>query len=294
MARQIIKRFRPEVLFFTGGYLAMPVALASRLPGMGRPRPANLLYVPDIEPGLALRLLARYADHIALTVEASKAFFSMHTQLTVTGYPTRHGLKSWTDETAHHALNISPELPTLLVFGGSKGARSINRALLTGLLDLLADIQVIHITGYLDWREVESSYAGLNQQLKARYFPYPYLHEEMGAAMCVADLVISRAGAACLGEYPLFGLPAVLVPYPHAWRYQEVNATYLAERGAAFILADSDLTSELVPTIRKFIADPQRLSAMRRAMLSLAQPEAAKSIATQLLKLATMRNQERN
>jgi UDP-N-acetylglucosamine--N-acetylmuramyl-(pentapeptide) pyrophosphoryl-undecaprenol N-acetylglucosamine transferase len=133
MAHRIIRRFRPEVMFYTGGYLAVPVALASRLPGTMRPRPANLLFVPDIEPGLALRTLARYADHIALTVGASKAFFSARTPLTVTGYPTRRELQSWTDETAHRALNIYPEIPTLLVFGGSKGARSISRALLAGL-----------------------------------------------------------------------------------------------------------------------------------------------------------------
>jgi len=293
-ARRVIRRFRPDVLFFTGGYLAVPVALASRLPGTARPHPANLLYVPDIEPGLALRTLARYADHIALTVEDSKAFFSLRTPLTVTGYPTRRELQSWTDESGRRALNISPEIPTVLVFGGSKGARSINRALLTGLPDLLAEMQIIHVSGYLDWPEVESAKAGLNPQLKARYLAYPYLYTEMGAAMRVADLVVSRAGASSLGEYPLFGLPAVLVPYPHAWRYQEVNAHYLAERGAALILADADLPTQLVPTVRGLIADPPRRNAMRRAMLSLSHPEAAESIATLLLRLATTQDQERN
>ena len=293
-ARRLLHRFRPEVMFFTGGYLAVPVALASRLPGTARLHPANLLYVPDIEPGLALRTLARYADHIALTAEDSKAFFSPRNPLTVTGYPTRRELQSWTSETARRVLNISPEIPTVLVFGGSKGARSINRALLSSLPDLLAEMQIIHVSGYLDWPEVESSRAGLNPRLKARYLAYPYLHSEMGAAMRVADLVVSRAGASSLGEFPLFGLPAVLVPYPHAWRYQEVNAHYLAERGAALILADADLPTQLVPTVKGLIADPPRRNAMRRAMLSLSHPEAAESIATLLLRLAPMQNKERN
>ena len=294
MSRQVIRRFRPEVMFFTGGYLAVPVALASRLPGTMQPRPVNLLFVPDIEPGLALRTLARFADHIALTVEASKRFFPMRTPLTVTGYPTRRELRSWTDESARRALNISPKVPTLLVFGGSKGARSINRALLAGLPELLTEMQIIHISGHLDWTEVESYRASLNRQLQARYLAYPYLHNEMGAAMRVADLVVSRAGASCLGEFPLFGLPAVLVPYPHAWRYQEMNAHYLAEKGAAYILPDVDLPTKIVPTIRKLIADSPRLNAMRRAMLSLSHPEAAESIAALLLTLAKMQSQERN
>jgi len=294
MSRQVIRRFRPEVMFFTGGYLAVPVALASRLPGTMQPRPVNLLLVPDIEPGLALRTLARFADHIALTVEASKRFFPMRTPLTVTGYPTRRELRSWTDESARRALNISPKVPTLLVFGVSKGARSINRALLAGLPELLTEMQIIHISGHLDWTEVESYRASLNRQLQARYLAYPYLHNEMGAAMRVADLVVSRAGASCLGEFPLFGLPAVLVPYPHAWRYQEMNAHYLAEKGAAYILPDVDLPTKIVPTIRKLIADSPRLNAMRRAMLSLSHPEAAESIAALLLTLAKMQDQERN
>jgi UDP-N-acetylglucosamine--N-acetylmuramyl-(pentapeptide) pyrophosphoryl-undecaprenol N-acetylglucosamine transferase len=112
----------------------------------------------------------------------------------------------------------------------------------------------------------------------------PYLHE-MGAALASADLVVSRAGASSLGEYPLFGLPAVLVPYPHAWRYQKVNADYLTRRGAAVILEDTRLDDELLPTLNVLIDNPNKLRAMRAAMFQLSHPRAAEKIASALMEL---------
>jgi UDP-N-acetylglucosamine--N-acetylmuramyl-(pentapeptide) pyrophosphoryl-undecaprenol N-acetylglucosamine transferase len=112
----------------------------------------------------------------------------------------------------------------------------------------------------------------------------PYLHE-MGAALAAADLVVSRAGASTLGEYPLFGLPAVLVPYPHAWRYQKVNADYLSRRGAAIILENERLNQELLPTISVLLDNPNKLKAMRAAMFQLSHPRAAEKIASALIGL---------
>lgn len=113
----------------------------------------------------------------------------------------------------------------------------------------------------------------------------PYLHQ-MGAALAAADLAVSRAGASTLGEYPLFGLPAVLVPYPHAWRYQKVNADYLINKGAAVLLENDQLADQLLPTIQKFVQDPERLQKMRQAMSALARPHAAQNLADLVRKLA--------
>jgi UDP-N-acetylglucosamine:LPS N-acetylglucosamine transferase len=105
-----------------------------------------------------------------------------------------------------------------------------------------------------------------------------------------ADLVLSRAGASVLGEFPIFGLPAILVPYPHAWRYQEVNARYLEKRGAAIVLPDADLPARLLSTILDLISDQQQKAGMRRAMLSTATPGAAKAIANILREMVSMPN----
>jgi UDP-N-acetylglucosamine--N-acetylmuramyl-(pentapeptide) pyrophosphoryl-undecaprenol N-acetylglucosamine transferase len=113
----------------------------------------------------------------------------------------------------------------------------------------------------------------------------------MGAALAAADLVVSRAGASALGEYPFFGLPAVLVPYPHAWRYQKVNADVMARRGAVVVLEDRLLGAALMPLIAELLGDPSRLEAMRLAMRGLLQPGAADAIAGQLVELAETRSQ---
>ena len=199
-----------------------------RLPGASFP---SLLYVPDIEPGMAMKSLARFADVIAVTTEQSQKFFNK--PVYETGYPLRPDLALWDRQTAHQHLGISGKLPVLLVFGGSQGARSINMAVLNHLRALLEKFEIIHLSGEWDWQIVKAAREQLPVELAARYHALPYLHE-MGAALAAADLVVSRAGASSLGEFPLFGLPALLVPYPHAWRYQKVNADYLTRRGAAY------------------------------------------------------------
>lgn len=297
-SRRVLDDFRPDVLFFTGGYVAVPMALAARAQIRASKRQGILLYVPDIEPGLALKALARFADQIAVTVEEVRGYLPPNMPLTVTGYPVRQDILRWDRDAARQALKLEPDLPVLLVFGGSKGARSINRALLANLEKLLLAMQVVHLSGQLDWSEVEARQARLSEghpgEISSRYHAYPYLHERMGAALAAADLVVSRAGASVLGEYPHFGLPAILVPYPHAWRYQQINAAYLAERHAALILPDERLASDLAPTVSDLMNDPQRREAMRQAMRSLARTQAGDAIARLLEDLVPARRLGRN
>jgi len=273
---KILRAFQPDVLFFTGGYVAGPMAFAGR-------KIPTLLYVPDIEPGLALKSLARFADRIAVTASDSQKYFSK--KVVVSGYPLRAELTTWNKQKARAALNLDNDKPVLLVFGGSKGARSLNEAVVPQLPALLELAQVIHISGQSDWEAIQIARAGLTSEQKKRYHAFSYLHEEMGAALVSADLVISRAGASTLGEFPFFGLPAILVPYPYAWRYQKVNADYLAERGAAVIVKDEMLKNELLPVIKALLANPSKREAMSKALKSLSHPQAAQIIAEQILQL---------
>jgi UDP-N-acetylglucosamine:LPS N-acetylglucosamine transferase len=275
-ASRILREFDPDVLFFTGGYVAVPVALAGRFVPI-------VLYVPDIEPGIALKSLARFSDVISVTTDQSQKYFNK--PVIETGYPLRTDLALWDRQTSHSHLGISGKLPVLLVFGGSQGARSINTAVLHHLRALLEKFEIIHLTGELDWQNVKAEGEQLPVELADRYHALPYLHE-MGAALAAADLVVSRAGASCLGEFPLFGLPALLVPYPHAWRYQKVNADYLARRGAAVLLEDHRLQDELLVTLNILLDNPNKLKAMRAAMFGLSHPRAADKIASTLIKLA--------
>lgn len=277
-SRRILNDFKPDVLFFTGGFVAAPMAVA----GQNIP---TVLYVPDIEPGLALKFLSNFSDVITVTAPDSKKYFSHPERLILSGYPLRADLSAWSREKATQHLGLDSKRPTLLVTGGSKGARSINTAVLNHLEELLGFTQIIHITGNLDWTVIEKTAQGLPAHLKSHYHAMPYSHE-MGAALATADLVVSRAGASSLGEYPFFGLPAVLVPYPYAWRYQKVNADYLAEQNAAVILQDEVLEDKLVPVVKDVLMNEHKREAMRAAMKKLSNPNAARVIASQLVELA--------
>lgn len=288
-AGRLLSSFKPDVLFFTGGFVGVPMAIAARMR-----RLPTVLYLPDIEPGMALKFQARFANRIALTNENSRGYFprTAEKRLVVTGYPVRPDLSRWTRAEARRKLNLTDDKPVLLVFGGSKGARSINRALLAGLAELLEITQVVHISGELDWPEVQAAAGNLPAHLSNYYHAYPYLHEEMGAALAAANLVVSRAGAYSLGECPLFGLPAVLVPYPYAWRYQKVNADYLVQHGGALMLRDENLAMQLLPILKELLPDTARLEKMGRAMRALAHPQAAQTIAALLS--ATARSEAAN
>jgi undecaprenyldiphospho-muramoylpentapeptide beta-N-acetylglucosaminyltransferase len=279
MSNKILHEFHPDVLFFTGGYLAVPMALA----GMRIP---TVLFVPDIEPGLALKTLGRFADRIAVISDDSRRYFSRGERIILTGYPVRHELTTWSHFEACRKLNLSENLPTLLIVGGSKGALSINHAVLAHLPELLEVAQIIHISGELDWMEVDKK---AREMGNPHYHVFPYLHEDMGAALAASDLVISRAGASTLGEYPFFGLPSILVPYPYAWRYQKVNAGYMVKHGAAVMLEDKNLEKELPIMVRSILSDRARMESMHDAVKNLARPQAASDIGSLLMELAGRR-----
>ena len=293
-ARKILSHFQPDVIFFTGGFLAFPVAVAARTMLWKQGRPHHLLYVPDIEPALALKVIARFADQIAVTTETTSRYYPVKKDIIVSGYPTRLEHQKWVrdpnrKEEACRLLGLDCDTPIILVFGGSKGARSINNAVLANLMELLQVAQIVHVTGNLDWEVLQTKINALKENdssgLLNRYHAYPYLHEEMSAALAAADLAICRAGASVLGELPLFGLPAILVPYPHAWHYQQINAEYLAQHHAAIIIDDHHLTDQLLSCVSEVMSHPEKLAAMRQAMKGLAKPEAAHTIAQCILEL---------
>jgi UDP-N-acetylglucosamine--N-acetylmuramyl-(pentapeptide) pyrophosphoryl-undecaprenol N-acetylglucosamine transferase len=264
----------------TGGYVAAPVAAAARLRGV-----PIVVYLPDVEPGSTIRLAIPLARRVACTSDGSRAFVPEH-KMVVTGYPVRPEIRAarrLSREAALARFDLRPGRPTLFVFGGSRGARAINRALMAILPDLLSEAQIIHISGTLTWPEVEANAATLPPALRDFYRPYAYLHEDMGAAFRAADLVVARAGASMLGECPAFALPSILVPLTFAWRYQKVNADYLTERGAAVQLTDETLPQALLPTVRALLFDPDRLADMAAAAAALDRPDAAADLARLIL-----------
>lgn len=275
-AYRVLRDLQPQVLLATGGYASVPTALAARWR-----RVPLLVYLPDIKPGWAVRLLARLAQRVALTCHPSLRYLPTG-KATVTGYPVRREFFQACRQGGRRRLGLDPQAPTLLVSGATRGAHSLNRAVADSLQTLLELCQLIHISGRTDAPWLGQLHQELPPKLQGRYHLYDYLHQEMPWAMAAADLAVLRAGASVLGELPALALPAVLVPYPYAGAHQRHNARYLAAAGAAVILEDNQL-HQLVPLLRELLADEKRRQRMAQASRRLAQPDAARSIARLLI-----------
>jgi UDP-N-acetylglucosamine--N-acetylmuramyl-(pentapeptide) pyrophosphoryl-undecaprenol N-acetylglucosamine transferase len=288
-SRQILRRFQPDLLFITGGYVGVPVTLAA-----WQARVPVVIYLPDIKPGLAIKFLARFARQVAVTAPEAEQYFRPGLAV-VTGYPVRPELfdppfagEDQAQATARRLLNLEEDLPVLIVFGGSRGARSINRAVTANLEAYLEVCQIVHISGTLDEAWVQARRASLPPELQARYHVSAYLHEQMITALIAADLAISRAGASVLGEFPAVGLPAILVPYPYAGAHQACNANYLTRHNAAVTIKDDvDLDQMLKQTAANLIINPEKLQAMRKACEKLARPDAASRLAQVILEVGS-------
>lgn len=275
----LLRKHRPEVIFSTGGWVSFPVAMASKLRGI-----PLVIFLPDIEPGLTIKILRRFAARVTVTVEDSQKFFRQG-QMVVTGYPLRKEVLDSNREAGIKRFGLDPALKTLLIFGGSRGSRAINIAIGNILGELLEDgFQVIHVTGTLDWERTQEQIGDLKTH--PHYHGFDYL-DEIGFAFAASDLAVCRSGASVLAEFPIFQLPSILIPLAYSWRYQQVNADYLAERDAAVHLPEERIENELLPTIRSILGDDRRLQMMRDKIKALARPDGAKNVAEVLKQLAT-------
>ena len=285
-ALRLIRRERPAAILGTGGYVCVPLFVAARMA-----RVPTMIYLPDIVPGLAVKTLARIATRVACSFEPSLRYLPRG-KTVVTGYPVRPELRTVDRRAAQALFGLSGTLPVLLVYGGSRGSRSINQAIERLLQPLLQIAEVVHVCG----REGDEGFlreaaARLPEALQPRYHLYPYLAGTMPEALTAADLAVCRAGASTLAELPAVGLPAVLVPYPYV--HQDENAEYLTERGAAVTVADNELLGSGDPVegplfgeIRRLLTDRAAHQAMVERSRALARPDAATRLASTLLELA--------
>lgn len=284
-SKAILNEFKPDVIFYTGGYVGVPMSIAAHtIP--------SVVFIPDIEPGLALKIIMRSAHAIAVNAEISRQYIPHKEMTHITGYPLRSEIVKWSGPESRKHFNIPMDAKVLFVYGGSKGARSINQALLPILDKLISKMHVIHVTGEDNWQSVQESKEIQKVLRLPQYHPFPFLHDDMGAAFSAADLAVCRAGASTLGELPFFGLPAIMVPYPHAWRYQYQNALFLAKNGGAEILEDINLSPELFEKVNEIITDEKKLETMKNKMQKIAVKNAAQSIANLILEVGRVKQEQ--
>jgi UDP-N-acetylglucosamine--N-acetylmuramyl-(pentapeptide) pyrophosphoryl-undecaprenol N-acetylglucosamine transferase len=319
VAQRLISELKPAAILGTGGYVCVPLFLAAR--AMGVP---TLIYLPDVVPGLAIKFLVRLATKVACQVEDSRAYLAAKpANIIVTGYPVRSALFQQDRAACRAAFGLNDALPVVLVYGGSLGARSINRAIEALLPQLLEHCQLIHICGREGDEEwLRAAAERLPEGLRGRYRLFPYLEAEtrgsggqpqnvvvppggtpgfpappagsltIARAFGAAELAICRSGASTMAELPAAGLPAILVPYPYV--HQEENADYLVRHGAALKVADGNLLAHddprngaLYQMVIRLLTDKHERQRMAECSRGLARPDAARALATALLGLAT-------
>ena len=274
---KIIAGFKPDMVLGVGGYVSGPVGVAARL--MGRP---TAIHEQNSIPGMTNRLLGRLVHLVFISFESSAALFPRG-KTRLTGNPIRREIA---------AIKRTPDRNapfTVLVVGGSQGARAINQAMVKAwpLLNQAAiNLRLIHQTGQADFETVNNAYAEMKQAVEVK----PFI-DDMDRAYLAADLVVCRAGALTVSELAVVGLPAVFIPLPTAANnHQEFNARSLVDVGAAEMILQKDLTPQvLAETIRRLAGDRDLLTRMEQKASQAARPEATQAICDICLEFAGSR-----
>lgn len=269
-----------------GGYVSFPASRAAHLAGL-----PLVIHEQNALPGLANRFAGRWASRIAVTFPGSAERFAHPDKVVVTGNPVRDDLLALDLEArraqARTSFGLDPDTSTLLVFGGSQGARSLNRAIVRahGLWAAPDQLQILHAAGASLHSEVAAAWETARRQARGPHVRCVDFIEDMGAAYAAADIVVCRAGATSIAELTALGRPSVLVPYPHATRdHQMHNARALAQVGGAQVIEDGELTGRrLVDTVEPWIADADARSGAARAARIFGRRDAAFQVARLVL-----------
>ncbi|PKM89483.1 MAG: undecaprenyldiphospho-muramoylpentapeptide beta-N-acetylglucosaminyltransferase [Firmicutes bacterium HGW-Firmicutes-12] len=261
-AERIIHDFVPHLVIGTGGYVCLPMVWAATRKGI-----PTIIHEQNALPGLTNRFLSRRVNEVLLTFPEAKERLAKNVQYkaVMTGMPIREEIMQVTRQEGLDYFGFSPGKRTLLCLGGSRGALSINKAMLHICKELKDEVQIVHITGVNGYNSFmqELKSTGINVGNSGNIIIRPYLHH-MEYALACADLCVARAGAAFLSEMTTRGIPGVLIPYPYAAEnHQEYNAKALREKNAAVILLDKELSGEvLLKQVSEIIFNDQRRNLM--------------------------------
>lgn len=282
-----IARFKPDVIFGTGGNVSVPTVVSG-----ARLAPV-LTHEQTAQVGIANKIAARFAKRFAAAYEETAAIArTYHEDVVVTGNPVRASLAKGNRAAGLEHFGLTADLPLLFVTGGARGASPINQRLEALLPDLLEHVQVVHQTGPAhandDAARLRRARESWPEHLRRRYAVQEFLGPEIADLYAAADLVIGRAGAGTVAELAFLGKPSILIPLPGTWGdEQRKNARVLTIVSGALALEQDDATPErLRDEIIRLIGDPQRRDAMGEAARSIARPDAAVRLVDELLSLA--------
>jgi UDP-N-acetylglucosamine--N-acetylmuramyl-(pentapeptide) pyrophosphoryl-undecaprenol N-acetylglucosamine transferase len=269
---RILRDVRPDVVIGVGGYASVGMVLTAHLKGI-----PTIILEQNSAPGFANKFLAKFVDAIALTYQETLSFFPRDRSY-LTGNPIRKQILQRDEKKAYSLFPLERGKFTVFVFGGSRGAKSINRSMIEALnylFDLRQNIQFLHQTGETDYENVKDTYRRLG--FNGIVVPFVY---QMAEAYTIADIVVCRAGATTLSEITAIGKPAILIPYPHAAsNHQESNARKLEDMGAAKMILDRELNGEtLSDAIRELYSEEKTRKEMQKAAAAFGRIDAAERI----------------
>ena len=281
-ARNIIRDFKPQVVVGVGGYASGPTLKTAGQ--MGIP---TLIQEQNSYAGVTNKLLAKSASKICVAYEGMERFFPAD-KIILTGNPVRQQLLNTTitHEQAVMQFGLNPTLPTILIIGGSLGARTINESVLAALDDIRqSGIQIIWQTGKFYSQHIAEELA--KHSKIANLYVSDFI-SNMDVAYAAADLVISRAGASSISELCMLGKPCILVPSPNvAEDHQTKNALALVHRDAALMVKDADAPQQLIKLAMEVVRDTQQLTSLSSHIKEMALPDSANIIAKEVIRLAT-------
>ncbi len=276
-AVRLLRKYRPDAVLGFGGYVSIPVGLAARIV-----RVPLVLHEQNSVPGLANRVLSRWAHAVALTFPRSTVRLKHPERAALTGNPVRSAVMDASRDRGRALLGVPADGLVLLAFGGSRGARHLNAALvaLSERLEEVPNLYVVQIAGPAEAATVRTALPAAGGWVGDRWQVIEYV-DDMGSALAAADLVLARAGATSLAELAVLGRPAILVPYPYATDdHQTTNAASFAEAGAAEVIADAELdTPRFGDTLLRLLQDAKARATMAAASKRLAHPDAAARVA---------------
>ena len=280
---KIIRAYKPDVIFLKGGFVCLPVGLAARLL-----RVPYVIHESDVSPGLANRILSRWAKKIAVGFPTKSYPTFDKTRLVYVGNPVRPEILGAHRLAGLAAFNLSDKLPVVLVTGGSQGAAEINDCLIAALPELLERYQIIHQTGEGELARIKfelGRQAALPQM--NRYHPYAFLMKDMPLALAAADVIIGRAGVGTISDSAALRKPTVLIPNNQMAAHQMANARMLARMGAVRVIDNAQLTPErLVGEVRRILDNPDEAAQLGKAIGEFARPNAARELASLVLESA--------
>jgi UDP-N-acetylglucosamine--N-acetylmuramyl-(pentapeptide) pyrophosphoryl-undecaprenol N-acetylglucosamine transferase len=282
-ATAILVRERPAAIFTTGGYVAVPVLLAAAPLGI-----PVVLWDGNVIPGRAVRATARLAAALAVSFDATCRALSGAAPgrpCYVTGTPIRQ-VEAIDRATARQRMDIAADERVLLIFGGSQAVRRFNAAVAEALPRLVERVTILHVTGDEGYAAALAGREALPEAVRRRYRPFPFLRDDMLAALAASDLVVGRAGSSTLAEVTALGLPMVVVPYPHAAGHQRANAASLVAAGAARLVEDEAFDAGALLEAAALLDDSGAHAAMSAAARALGRPDAADAVAELVLAAA--------